>query len=177
MRKYILLLVLASLLAACSKEDPIPTAGTVTIDSQSMGDPVYYKIGFTFATATLTRSTSTPKPDITVFASPDLWGNYTGAYFAADTFHPSFSLYGDYTSPSESQTAFSALLEVPAGAVWTDLADDLAINQIWIIRTADEKYAKIRIVTLEGKTSATQVYAECKFDWVFQPDGTTIFPL
>jgi len=177
MRKLFAIVMIAVFLAACGKEDPIPVSGTVTLSSKSVeSGGTFYIQGFTFSTASFTRTTSTPKPDITLLHETDLDGDYSRSYLAAFTFLPSFRLHGEYGSAAEAEAAFAALTTVPGGAGWVETGDGLAINQIWIVRTAEEKYAKIRIISLEVKSAVSPVNSECKFEWVFQPDGTTTFP-
>jgi hypothetical protein len=67
--------------------------------------------------------------------------------------------------------------------MWTDFADPVKPNQVWIYRSQGEKYAKIRIISTVNErrkdTSALRDsvdYAECTFEWVYQPDGTITFP-
>lgn len=170
--------MIAVMAAACSKDNkPVPVSGTVTLSSKSVpGGGTFYVLGFTFSTASTTRSTSTPKPDITLLHETDLAGEYTGSYFDGSTELPPFSLYGEYANAAAAEAAFDALITVPGGAVWVETGDGLAINQIWIVRTAEEKYAKIRIISLDVISAMSPVNSECRFEWVFQPDGTTTFP-
>jgi hypothetical protein len=178
MRKLFLIVMIAVMAAACSKDDgPVPVSGTVTLSSKSVeGGGTFYVLGYTFSTASFTRSTSNPGPDVALLHTTGAAGAYSGSYFAAVTFLPSFRLYGEYAGANEAETAFDALTEVPGGESWGETGDGLAINQIWIVRTAEEKYAKIRIISLEVPSAVSPVNSECRFEWVFQPDGTSTFP-
>ena len=178
MRKLFFIVMIAVMASACSKDkDAVPVSGTVTLSSKSIeSGGTFYIQGYTFSTASFTRTTSTPKPDITLLHETDLAGDYVRSYFAAFTFLPSFRLYGEYGTAIEAEAAFDALTTVSGGAAWLETGDGLAINQIWIVRTAEEKYAKIRIISLEVLSAVSPVNSECKFEWVFQPDGTTTFP-
>jgi hypothetical protein len=62
---------------------------------------------------------------------------------------------------------------VPEWKVW---ADSVMPNQIWIYRSGTEHYAKIRIISTVSETRSGHDYAECTFEWVYQPDGTLTFP-
>jgi len=49
-------------------------------------------------------------------------------------------------------------------------------NQIWLYRSGTERYAKIRIISTKLDITKDPDYAECTFEWVYQPDGTLTFP-
>jgi hypothetical protein len=176
MRRVIFILTMVLLTAACRRDDSVPLRGTIAIDNLLYGPGPYYAIGFTFSTAELTGNNKTPKPDLIILAETDLDGNFLGAYLSTNAFLPSFSLQGEYAGQVEAKTAFSNLASLPPSVSWTDLGRPLAENQIWLFRTSEERYAKIRIIEVNGDNRDNRAYAECKFEWVFQPDGSVTFP-
>jgi hypothetical protein len=175
-QSFILLLVMPVLLTACKPEKQVPVRGSVTIDNTLYGDGPYYAFGFTFATASLTTTRETPQPDVVVLAETDLQGSFTGAFLNTSSFLPPYYLHGEYANADVAQAAFNALDSVPADITWIELGQPLAINQVWVFRTREEKYAKIRIIDISGEDRSGVAFAECTFEWAYQPDGSTIFP-
>ena len=57
------------------------------------------------------------------------------------------------------------------------MADPVIANQVWVYRTGTETYAKIRIISTVNETRDDLPYGECTFEWVYQPDGSTTFPV
>lgn len=114
-----------------------------------------------------------PGPDITIYVNQD--NTPFRLTLQSNNLNPSFFRIGDYADEAAAKTAFDNLKTVPA-AQWTDMADPIAPNQVWIYRSGDEKYAKIRIVSTKNEVRQLIPYGECTFQWVFQPDGSTTFP-
>jgi hypothetical protein len=162
------------LLSGC-KDDEVPLSGTVTIDNEIYGTTVYYAYGFTFSKAAKVSSLDTPGPDITVQAGVVTGGVVIEPFLSANTFKPSFGLIGEYPSANEAQAAFNALTDA-GNPVWIDLAAPLKNNQVWVVRTGEEKYAKIRTIEVVLDDVELPPFASCKFQWVFQPDGSKTFP-
>lgn len=162
------------LISGCNK-DEVPLSGTITIDNQIYGTSIYYAYGFSFSKAAKVSSNDTPGPDITVQAGVVTGGVVIEPFLSANTFKPSFGLAGEYATASEAQAAFNALSD--AGTpVWIDLAAPLKNNQVWVIRTGDDKYAKIRTIEVVLDNVELPPFASCKFQWVYQPDGSKTFP-
>jgi hypothetical protein len=177
MNRVLIILLTLLTVAACRRDETTPAGGTITINNTLYGEGPYYSLGFSFATASLTRTNRNPKPDIAILAETDLQGDFQLAYLTTSSFLPSFSLYGGYADASAASAAFGALASVPPGLAWTELARPVTANQIWIFRTGEEKYAKIRIISVKGEERSGIAYTECTFGWVFQPDGSTTFPM
>ena len=97
-------------------------------------------------------------------------------FLTVNNFKASFSKFGEYGSEQAAVSAFESLksFTVPS---FTDIADIIAPNQVWLFRTADDRYAKIRTISTfsQKKDDMTIPYCECKLEWVFQPDGTATF--
>jgi hypothetical protein len=177
-----IILIFLLFLAACSK-DGSGTSGTDTINNTTHKGTTYYIYGFTFSSGRAVSTTETPGPDIAVYVNADNQNVPPRLYLIANNFNPSFYKLGEYNDEAAAKTAFDELktVSVPPSQ-WTDLADPISNNQIWIYRSSTDKYTKFRIVsTLIDKRQNTEInqlvdYGECTFEWVYQPDGTLTFP-
>lgn len=174
-RPIILIFIFAIVLNSCKKTDNTPSgSGTVTIDNTTHQSTTYYVYGFSFSKAKKVSTLETPGPDITVYVNsdtpPDTW-----LYFQANNLNPSFSKIGDYPDAGSATAAFDNLKTV-GSYQWTDLAQPIAPNQVWVYKTGTPCYAKIRIISTVNETRNSLPYGECTFEWVYQPDGSTTFP-
>lgn len=172
--KLLCILSLLVILAGCN-DDEIPLSGTYTIDNQLYGTTVYYAYGFSFSRGSKASSLDVPEPDFYVLAGVVTGGVIIEPFLSANTLKPSFGLAGEYVTEADAQAAFKALTDVGT-PVWIDLAAPLKNNQVWVIRTGDDKYAKIRTIEVSLDQGSAPPFATCKFEWVYQPDGTTKFP-
>jgi len=171
----IIILLLLSTLAGCDKDDTSSVSGTVTLESTLYGSGPYYAYGFLFSGAEKVTTLSDPGPDITVFVWKNLDGTIKEISFETSNYYNSFSLIGEYGNEAAAMQVFNDLTTV--GSVqWTQQAIPLKNNQVWLYRSDDVKYAKLRLVSLVEKSIQEQPVAECTFEWVYQPDGTTTFP-
>jgi hypothetical protein len=161
------------LLQGCGGKD-VPTSGTVTVTNELFGSGPYYAMGFSFAAADLV-STLTEPYDIDIKAGSLTTGGPIEAFLSANTLEPSFALKGEYGTESAAISAFKALTSVGA-ASYIELAAPLKENQVWVVRTEAERYAKIRIIQIDFDPTVPPYYASCQLEWVFQPDGSTQFP-
>lgn len=168
----ILITVLAVLLSACTKVEKTPTSGINTIENTIYRPDNPYILGFSFSTAEIVANNKTPGPDILIFVNTDV-APYR-LTLQADNLKPSFCKIGDYASEADAIAAFNNLHEAVITR-WEDMADPIAPNQIWIYRTGTDKYAKIRIISVVNEIRQTVPYGECKFQWVYQPDGSLTF--
>jgi hypothetical protein len=179
MKKIIIAVLLMISVAACDRYE-IPLRGTVTIENTLYwSGSEYHALGFNFTTASLRRTNSPPLPDITLLAETDAGGIITAVSFNGNSgfqYLP-FSLVGEYTDEPAAIAAFQALTTVDnTGRVWLEVGKPIAVNQIWLFQTEDEKYAKIRIVEVITEMRDNVAFASCKFQWVFQPSGSLTFP-
>lgn len=177
MRTAVAVFLLTILAVSCGRDESVPLRGTVTIDSRLYGTGPYYATGFTFLSASVTPTNRNPQPDILVLAETNVSGDVTGVYFSTSAFLPSFHKHGSYPDAASANTAFNNLTEVNPASNWLDLAIPVKVNEVWVFRTRDEKYAKIKIIEVKAEMREGNPYAECKFEWTFQPDGSTTFPL
>jgi hypothetical protein len=167
--RLIISLVVIVLLSGCNG-DEISNSGTITLDNVLYeSGSYYYSLGLSFdegkAVPTLPDAN---RYDIIVQAGSE-------PFLSANTLEPAFALKSEYNSESEAVNAFDALTFV--GTVsYIDMAVPLKANQVWVIRTRDNKYAKIRTIDVTFDTSGPDPFASCKLEWVFQPDGSMQFP-
>lgn len=173
-RQLILIMLLFLFIAGCDDSDKpgnIKTSGTVTIDNSiyPTGN-YYYSIGFNFSKAEKVPSNGSPKPDI-------ILNNEGLSVFILQTNSGlnGFYLVGEYVDEATAKQAFDNLT-APVVTQWEDWANPVRPDQIWIYRSADEHYAKIRIISTFSETRNSIDYAECTFGWVYQPDGSLTFP-
>jgi len=169
-----LILLLFLGIAGCDDPDKpgkTDTSGTTTIDNTLYGTTNYYAIGFNFAAAEKVSSLAKPAPDLLIElgGTLDLFILQTGAGLNG------FFLQGEYSDETKAKQAFDNL-EAPVVTQWEDWANPVRPNQVWVYRSADEHYAKIRIFSTFSETRTPQDYAECTFEWVYQPDGSLTFP-
>ncbi len=167
--------IFLSLFTGCRKENGSANSGTSTIYNTLYGTGPYYALGFSFSLGRELSTLGDPKPDITLIADADIDGTIRRLLLQTENFKSSFYMYGQYPDAAGASAAFTNLVTASVPA-WEEWGENIAANQIWIFRTSSEHYAKFRIInTVAGKSGGT-AYAECTFEWVYQPDGTLTFP-
>ena len=126
-------------------------SGTVTIDNTTYQiNTAYYVIWvFIFSKAKKVSTLENPGPDITVYVNTDTPANRLT--FQANNLNPSFYKIGDYPDAQSASDAFDNLKTV-GNYQWTEMADPIAANQVWVYRTGTEYYAKIRIISTVNET-------------------------
>ena len=175
-RWFIPALAVMMLLAGCGKDDQ-KTSGTITLTNELFdAGSYYYALGLSFDEAEAVPTLPDQyRADITVQAGPVTYGGPVVAYLSVNTLDPSFALIGTYGSEGDAKTAFDGLKNLGT-LTYADLAAPLAVNQVWVVKTRDFKYAKIRIIELVLNSAVSPYFASCKIEWVWQPDGTATFP-
>jgi hypothetical protein len=170
-RSLLLILLILSVFSGCRKDDSIPTSGSATIDNTLHGTGPYYVNGFLFSKAKKVSTLDTPPPDITIEND----GALLDIILQANNLKDSFYKVGEYASPALAEQAFSSLTSytVPKWEAW---GFQVKPNQIWLFRTGSEHYAKIRIGSTICERRNFDMYSECSFQWVYQPDGSLTFP-
>jgi hypothetical protein len=170
-----LIFLIPFVLSGCNKSDETPSnSGNVTINNTTYQSTTYYVYGFLFSKAKTVSTLENPGPDITVYVNSDTPAN-TWLYLQANNLNPSFSKIGDYPDAESASAAFDNLKTV-GNYQWTDLAQPIAPNQVWVYKTGTPCYAKLRIISTVNETRDNLPYGECTFEWVYQPDGSTTFP-
>lgn len=173
MRKIIFCILSLLLVTGCKKNEP-ELSGIVKINNKLVLNEdlgAYYSLGFTFSVAKKISTLSATPPDISV----DVYNSVPNIQFQTNTLLDPFYKVGDYADAQTAKQAFNALTTVSVPA-WEEWAVNILPNQVWIFRDKDENYAKLRIISTICELREGRAYAECEFEWVYQPDGTSIFP-
>src|SRR4030042_589568 len=155
----------------CTKEDVIPTSGTITIDNILAFDQAsqaYFAYGLLFSEAEKVSTLDNPPPDITVDSDG------TNLFLQTNNYKNSFYKSGEYPDEASAKEAFNSLTEMNV-TQWLGLALPIKSNQVWIYRSGTEHYAKIRIISTVSEVRDSRDFAECTFEWVYQPDGSLTF--
>ena len=173
MRNSLFCILLLSLLfqSSCKKNETPETTGIVTIDNTTTLGQTYYVYGFLFSEAKKASTAGNPPPDITVDSDG------TNLLLQANNLNDSFYKSGEYTDAAAAETAFGNLKSATVSqADWEGIATPIKENQIWIYRSGTVHYAKFRIISTKTQPGQVKPYAECTFEWEYQPDGTLTFP-
>ena len=168
----IILISTIVLLVACKKDPPARTSGTVEIETtiyQPSTTP--YVIGFSFPQAKSVKTNPIPDPDIIILVN-----GFPSLSLQVRNSQESFFKVGDYESEDKAKKAFDDLKTVQEPEQWLGMADNIAPNQVWVYRSDNEKYTKIRIVKTEFEILQGISIGKCEFQWVHQPDGSVNFP-
>ncbi len=167
----IILIFLLFLQVSCKKDKIPETSGTATIDNTTLLAQTYYVYGFLFSEAKKVSTLDTPPPDITVD------NDGTNLLLQANNLRNSFYNAGEYNDAASAATAYNNLKSASVQeTAWTGLAYPLKVNQVWIYRSGTTNYAKFRIISTIAEVRSGRNYAECTFEWDYQPDGTLTFP-
>jgi hypothetical protein len=161
-------------LTACRKDDIPDTSGTATINNILTFDSnlqTYVVYGFLFSQAKLVSSENSQPPDITIGNDGTLYN----LIIQANNLKNSFYKAGEYPDASSAKQAFDDLT-APSVLQWVVWADLVKANQIWIYKSGTDHYAKFRIISTVSETRSGRDYAECTFEWCYQPDGSLTFP-
>ncbi len=165
----IILIPYLLVLVGCSRINNPPVSGTITINNVTTLGQTYFVYGFLFSKADLVSTLNTPPPDITVGTDG------VSLFLESNNLRESFYKVGDYGDATQASEAFKNLKSA-AVSPWAGLATPLIENQVWIYRSGSDNFAKLRIISTKGGTVSGRDYAECTFEWVYQPDGTSTFP-
>jgi hypothetical protein len=166
-----ILLPLLLICHSCKKND-IQASGTITIDNTLTFDQTtqsYFGYGFLFSKAELVSTLDNPGPDITVDSDG------TNVFFQAENYKNSFYMVAEFDDAASAEQAFSNMT-APVVNTWAEWANPVNQNQIWIYRSDSEHYAKLRIISIVSEVRDSRDFAECTFEWVYQPDGSLTFP-
>jgi hypothetical protein len=172
-RPLFLIVLLLFFLTGCKKDNSTRTSGTDTIDNTLYGTGPYYAYGFYFPGAQKISSLETPGPDIIIYVNID--NSVSRLTLQANNLKPSFFKIGDYPDAASAISAFNNLKTVGTYQ-WTEMADPISSNQVWVYRTGNDQYAKLRIISTVNEIRNNLDYGECTFEWLYQPDGSLTFP-
>ncbi len=164
------------LLAGCGGDDQV-TSGRITLTNELYdGDSYFYALGLSFDEAKEVPTLPDQyRADITLLAGAVSGGGPVMAFLTSNTLDAPFALVSNHVTAAESVSAFKALKNV-GSYTWIDLAVPLSNNQVWVVKTRDARYAKLRIISVTLDTSGDDPVATCTLEWVWQPDGSATFP-
>jgi hypothetical protein len=162
-------------LTGCKKDDNPKLSGTDTINNTLYGTGPYYAMGFSIYDARNVSTSDNPPDIITILADNDINYNVRKIYLATSNYFNSFYLFGKYADSQSAIQAFKNLTSF-TDPDWTEIGDSVKANQVWLFRTSISTYVKLRTVSTVGETRNNKPYAECTFEWVYQPDRSLTFP-
>jgi len=119
-------------------------------------------------------------PDIIVLVQTNETGNILGVFLGSTgTLKPTFKLIKQFNETDSAKILFDNLTEVP-DSTYMDLALPVKVNQIWAVKTIDDKFGKILILHTEAyadssNPSSPTLYGEARFKWNYQPNGSRNF--
>jgi hypothetical protein len=153
------------------------TSGTITLTNELYdGGSYYYALGLSFDEAKeVPTLPDAYRADIKLIAGAVTDGGPVVVFLSANTLNPPFALTGTYASGSAAKSAFTALTSV-GSQTWADLAAPLEANQVWVMKTRDATYAKLRIISVTLNSTVNPPAASCSLEWAWQPDGSATFP-
>jgi hypothetical protein len=172
-RTLFVLLVTSAILSGCTKVEPTRTSGIDIIDNTTYQSTTYFVYGFSFSQAKLISTYPNPGPDITVYVNIDSLPHRL--LLQANNLKPSFYKVGNFADENAAKSAFNNLKTIGVFQ-WAEMADSISENQVWVYRTGNDHYAKIRIIKTVNDIRGIIPYGECTFEWVYQPDGSSTFP-
>ncbi len=119
-------------------------------------------------------------PDFSVLIQVDVEDSIVGVFFANfGEYRPTFMLMKETTSSDSAHAYFQNLKNV-SRTDFTHLAIPVKANQVWVVKTQDNKFGKMLILStsvLRDTSTPTnpKLNGEATFEWVYQPNGTISF--
>lgn len=166
------IIILVLLILGCDSTEPgiVTNSDIATVDQN--------KAGFSFSHG---KSLAIPNneniiPDFIIAAHIDQNGAVLGVFFAAESYRPAFYLVKEFSQADSALTFYNNLLEVP-DSNYQELALPVNLNQIWAVKTSENKYAKILILNTEAMydSIALNYKTLAKFKWKYQSNGSRNF--
>ena len=181
MKKLIILFLLVVFVNGCDNSvEPTPpkTSGENTINSKVVN---FKTNGFSFSQASLIEypNSQNINPDMLLLVQITAQNEIAGVFLSPPNNQPSFRLLVQLNDADSANNYFSELAEIP-DTTYAWLAIPVKENQIWAVKTQDNKYAKILIKHTEAYMdssiqSSPTPYGEATFKWKYQPDGSRKF--
>lgn len=182
MKKIIISSVFLALISAgCEDDDkPIANSGEVTITSDlTLEGNTYTFNGFSFKQGKViyyNPESGDVAPDLIV--TPDNSGVEITAilqFFNNPAQKQLFGYLDEFNDLNSATEFFDNYTEVSESLGFSVWANPIKQNQVWIVKTLDDHYAKILIKDVSTFLKDTRPYAETTFKWVYQPDGSVFF--
>jgi hypothetical protein len=172
----VLLAVLLVVCISCKKNEEKPQyQGEIVLSSellQSGQDYIFY--GFSFETGKISTYSLTggALPDLA--AIHVIMGETITVDLSSSNDKDAFYKNGNFSSAAEAQAYYDSYSEVIASE-FQPLALNIRENQVWTVKTAAKKYAKIWIKELTIQTGALSDFANVRIQYNYQPDGSKTF--
>ncbi len=138
-------------------------------------------VGFSFekGDTVIISSSSTFKHDIDVAVQQDDTGKVLGVFISGRISQPAFKLKYSSSVSDSARLYFNNLINF-SDSTYSLLAIPVVANQVWIVKTNENTFAKILIVSttayVDNSTPPNATpYGEVTFDWVYQPSGERKF--
>jgi hypothetical protein len=184
MKQLLILVLIITFLNSCDNSiGPIPpkTSGETTINTKVV-DSKYTGFSFSQGRNIIFPNSNNIIPDIIVMVQTNESGNILGVFLgSAGGLKPTFNLVRQFndTDLDSAQVSFDNLNEVP-DSNYMDLALPVKVNQIWAVKTNDNKFGKILILHTDAyadnsNPSSPNLYGEATFKWKYQPNGSRNF--
>jgi len=179
----ILLLIIIITSSCDDSVEPTPakTSGETTINTKFENSK---STGFSFSQG---GNISFPNsnnilPDIIVMVQTNEIGKIYGVFLSPPNgLKPTFNLIKEFndTDIDSAQVFFSKLNEVP-DSNYVYLAIHVKMNQIWAVKTNDNKFGEILITHTEAyadssNPSSPTLYGEVTLKWKYHPNGSRNF--
>jgi hypothetical protein len=136
------------------------------------------KVGFSFSHGKVITLPNTEKitPDLVILAHIAENGNVLGVFLSAVNVSPTFNLVREFSQTDSALTFFNNLNEVPA-LNYQNFALPINVNQVWAVKTSENKYGKILILDAEAYYDSVKLnhFTLAKFKWEYQPNGSMNF--
>jgi hypothetical protein len=137
--------------------------------------------GFSFSKGLIIPISDTATvPDIQVYANR-IGNTIIGVnLFSPGNERSNFLLIDESNNSDSALIFYNNLNEVP-DSNYADTNISIKENQIWAVKTGDDKYAKILIRSTDSRIDSTSepviifFYAEVIFKWKYQPNGSRFF--
>lgn len=173
--KFIFLLAFL-MYSGCDSNDPftLMDSDEMTLNNKSKG------FSFSAGKTIPITDTSNVSTDFRVYANR-IGNTIVGVNLSSpDTTRTYFNLIKEFTQSDSAQNFFYNLKAVP-DSNYTDFSVSIKENQIWSIKTREDKYAKILVIHTFARIDTTSTpgilffYAEIKFKWRYLSNGSRYF--
>ena len=167
------------ILIGCEKDNgEVEYIGETIFSSEKVLTGEFYIIyGYSFEKGDFLPfpSTGGDQPDIVVIDNTDNNNNIIGAVLISPGNQKAFRLNGSFNTAETAGSFFNSYLAV-TDSIFTELAENVALNQVWTVQTTANKYAKLLIkdvVVRQGYPGSD--YIEVRVGYHYQPDGSRSF--
>lgn len=161
---------------SCTKQDD-RNRGEILLSSEFNFETATL-VGFNFETGSYLNypSTEIVTPDILLDQFRKLDGSIKPG-FSSPGNKNGFVLAGSFESLEESDNYYNSILTVIDTTLNFEASSDtVRLYQVWVLRTRIDTYAKLLIRNIIEKSDNAGSHLEVAIDYIYQPDGTALFP-